>query len=314
MSKILYIGLDYYHYPTAICDAVKLDGHSIDFYPIEPRNIFFKVSRYVAKDSYRKALDEYHRDIITKTSTVSYDKVFFITTHFFSEENLALLRQTHISANFIAYHWDSIEQYNYLKTLKYFDKTTSFDRVDCEKYNLNYLPLFASGAYQNTKQNDFAVDVYTIGSIVRTERYSLVNDFRKFCIENGVSFNFHLKVTPITYFRLLLKGIIPKGVSFKTLEKDAFKKIVDNSRVALDVTNHAQSGLTMRMIENIYAGRKIVTTNVNIKREEFYDEEQVYIWNKSNCDGLLEFLKIDMTPKSFEQLSINNWVKEILEL
>lgn len=313
MSKVLYIGLDYYHYPNVISEAIKLQGDEVDFYPIEPRTLFFKITRYVAQFCYRNALDRYHKSIISKTKNIQYDKVFFITTHFFSEHNLNLLKNIQANAKFIAYHWDSISQYNYLETIKYFDETYSFDREDCQNHDLQYLPLFASGIYRFQQSKNYNNEVYTVGSIVKPARYLLVRDFRKICQDHDISYQFHLKVTPITYFRLLLHGVFPKGVSFRTLELGEMEKLVDNSLASLDVTNHEQSGLTMRMIENIYAGRKVITTNANIQKEKFYDKKQVFIWTGTNADKLKNFLKLDYTPKKINELSVNSWVQELLK-
>ena len=312
MKKILFIGLDYYNYPKTIKMELENLGYQVDYYQIEPRTLFYKTTRYIFKWLYRKSLDNYHSDIIVKTSHNNYDVVFFLTSHFFSSDNLKKLRETHSTAKFIAYHWDSIEQYDFLNTVQFFDRVLSFDRQDCIENGFEYLPLFASGIYKEIQNKKQDIDVYTVSSIVRPQRYLLIDKFRKFCLENQVSFYFYLKVTPVTYIGILRKGVIPKGVSFKTIDQLAMKDIVERSRAVLDVTNHSQSGLTMRIIENVYVGKKIITTNQNVKYEKFFNEEQIFLLNKYNIRGVKNFLKQNCKTKEYPELLIGNWLKVIL--
>ena len=311
MKKILFIGLDYYHYPKTIkIELEKLD-FQVHYYPIEPRTLFYKTTRYIFKRLYRKFLDNYHSEIITKTHAEKYDFVFFITTHFFSLENLKKLKETHSKSKFIAYHWDSIRQHNFLNTVKFFDRVLSFDRQDCIEHGFDYLPLFASGIYKNLKTKKQDIDIYTVSSVVRPRRYLLIDQFRKFCTKNNFSFYFHLKVTPVTYFRILSKGIIPKGVTFKSIDQVVMKDIASRSKAVLDVTNHIQSGLTMRVIENVSIGKKIITTNQNVKHEIFFNEDQIYILGKNNIAGIKNFLGKNCKTKEYPDLLIENWLKVI---
>ena len=311
MKKILFIGLDYYHYPKSIKMELEKLGCQVDYFPIEPRTLFYKTTRYIFKWLYRKYLNNYHSDIISKTFHNEYDIVFFITSHFFSLDNLKRLKETHSTAKFIAYHWDSIEQFDFLNTVQFFDRVLSFDRQDCIENGLEYLPLFSVGIYKELKKKKQDIDVYTVSSIVRPERYLLIDQFRKFCIDNNVSFYFHLKVTPVTYFRILLKGVMPKGVSFKTIDHLVMKDIVERSRAVLDVTNHPQSGLSIRVIENICGGKKIITTNQNVKHEKFFNGEQIYLLNRYNISGVKNFLKQNCKTKEYPELLIENWLKRI---
>ncbi len=314
MARVLYIGLDYYHYPKMICQEMESIGYKVDFSPIEPRSFFYKASRYIAKKSYKKHLDKYHQKIIEETKSTHYDKVFFITSHFMSNENLEALKKAQPAAQFIAYHWDSISQYDYLETTPFFEKIYSFDRDDCKKHGFKYLPLFASGNYSKVMQNKVKpnIDIYTVGSIVQPERYILVNEFRQFCMKNNITFYFYLKVTPVTFLRLLIKGIIPQNVSFTSIKTKKLQSIIARSRAVLDVTNHKQSGLTMRVIENVYIGKKVVTTNENIKAEPFYSPEQVFILPIKEAKVFKSFIEAVYKPHNLTELSINSWMKTIL--
>ncbi len=311
ITRVLFIGLDYYHYPDAISRGLERLGYQVDYYPIEPRTLFYKISRYILKPLYRASLDRYHHNIINKSSSIKYDKVFFITTHFFSIDNLKYLRNSQEIAEFISYHWDPISQYNYLGTVEFFEKVYSFDSVDCKKYGFKYLPLFASDTYCKIEHKDHDIDIYTVGSVMRPQRYILVQQFKDYCISNNISFYFHLKMTPITYLKILLKGIIPKGVSFRTMNIEAMRDIIARSRAVLDVPNHQQSGLTMRVIENICIGKKIVTTNPHIIGEPFYDKNQVFLLGEDNMDILKPFIRSEYKSQEHPELKLDSWLSSI---
>ncbi len=314
MNKILFIGLDYYHYPKVISDAFSAREYAVEFYPIEPRTNFFKVARYAFPNVYRKSLDQYHSELIELTSGVAYDVVFFITAHFMSDENFEVLRSSQKNATFIAYHWDSVSQYDFLSKNQFFDKVYSFDREDCERYKLDYLPLFAAGAYSENLNCESLYDVYTVASVVRPERYILIDKFRSWCKKNDITYCFYIKVTLVSYFRLILRGVLPRGVFFRGISSSEMKDLAKISRCALDVTNNKQSGLTMRVIENIYSRKKVVTTNENVVKEGFFDDRQVFLWDKNTYIGMSNFLKNDVDIGDTPELSIECWAGKILDL
>ena len=313
ISRVLFVGLNYYHYPEAISRGLERLGYQVDYYPIEPRTLFYKISRYILNPLYRASLDRYHRNIISQSSSIKYDKVFFITTHFFSIDNLKYLRNSQENAEFISYHWDPLSHYNYLGTVSFFDRTYSFDSVDCKKYGFKYLPLFASGIYDNIEQKEHDIDIYTVASLSGTQRYILAQQFKDYCISNDIKFYFHLKVTPINYLKILLQGLVPKDVSLRILEPEVMRDIVTRSRAVLDIRNHQQSGLTMRVIENICIGKKIVTTNEHIINESFYDKNQIFLLGKDNIDDLKAFIYSEYKPRQRPELKIEFWLKSIFQ-
>lgn len=313
IARVLFIGLNYHHYPQAISRGLEKLGYQVDYYPIEPRTLFYKISRYLFKSIYRVFLDRYHRNIIKQNSSIKYDKVFFITTHIFSIDNLKYLRNSQKNAEFISYHWDAISQYDYLGTVEFFEKVFSFDIVDCKKYGFIYLPLFASGIYDNIEQKEHDIDIYTVGLVARPQRNILVQQFKDYCISNDISFYFHLKMTPTAYMKILMKGVIPKDVSFSTLETEVMRDIVTRSRAVLDVPNHEQSGLTMRVIENICIGKKIVTTNVHIVNEPFYNKKQVFLLGEDNMDDLKSFIRSEYKGREHPELKLESWLRNIFQ-
>jgi hypothetical protein len=250
--------------------------------------------------------------IIDAAKGVRYDYVFFLTTLYMPVRYIQRLRDSHPDAEFIAYHWDSIGLHNnYLDNVRLFDRVFSFDSKDCARYGLNYLPLFASGVYGDIESCACDIDVYSIGTVAVLNRYILAHKFKSYCESNGVTCYLYLKVTFITYFRLLLHGVLPKDVHFKNIDEHMMRDVVSRSCAALDVPNHNQSGLTMRVIENMCIGKKLITTNVNIVNEPFYDGKQVFIIDMDNITGLKEFLTNGVDGVPHPELKLQSWLARI---
>ncbi len=329
MKKILIIGYDYYHYTSSIVKEVESLGFVVDYFSIEPNGLAYKLSRYGHKFSNRFLIgrgvkyflgklnleykNNYYQDLLARTSGLEYEKIFFLTTLFIPACFIALFRKNHPTSEFIAYHWDSLGPHNdYLDNVKYFDRIYSFDSGDCNRYGYTYLPLFASGAYDDVVFSMPTIDIYSVGTVAVLDRYFLAQQYKQLFESMGLICYLYLKVTPISYLRLLLKGVIPKNVYFRNLNPQKMSEIVSQSKSVLDVPNHKQTGLTMRVIENISIGMKVVTTNENIANEAFYDKRVVHILGVDDQIDLPAFINGDYRGPRCPELKLNSWIKKVL--
>lgn len=72
----------------------------------------------------------------------------------------------------------------------------------------------------------------------------------------------------------------------------------------------------MRTFETLGSGRKLVTTNSNIKSYPFYNDTNVYIIDRSNPNIDLEFFNREFEPIDSNLLfamSLEGWLKELFE-
>lgn len=87
---------------------------------------------------------------------------------------------------------------------------------------------------------------------------------------------------------------------------------MQRSKATFDFANHKQTGYTMRFMENLCAGRKIITNNKRALSEPFYSPNRIHVFDDLNFDGIKEFLdkplKQDGTEE-IEQFYIQNFVK-----
>ena len=80
--------------------------------------------------------------------------------------------------------------------------------------------------------------------------------------------------------------------TFFEISPNSYQKILEGSGTVFDVSNHLQSGYTMRLIENLYMNKKIITSSKNIKDENFYSPDRIFIINdfEFNISSILNFI------------------------
>jgi len=103
-----------------------------------------------------------------------------------------------------------------------------------------------------------------------------------------------------------------------SLQSKSKKEIADyflNATAIIDIQHPKQHGLTMRTIEILPLQRKLITTNSEIKRYDFYHNENIMVIDRD--DPILDeqflltpFKEID--PKIVHQYSVNGWVTKLL--
>ncbi len=316
MPKILFIGVDYYAYPLEIEKSFIRQGYDVEWHPIEPTDYWSKILKIIMPGVYKSKLDDYHADIIQKSAQTEFDIVLFIQVHQFSDENLSTLKSYQRGARFILYNWDALTTHDYRSFLPYFDKVATFDRYDADVHGIEYLPLFAIPKFFEVRRDlPKEYDLYFVGSLVTLSRVNALRKLREFCKTRNISLKLHMRCSPVMIAKMILSGQYMPGMTLISLSFGEIIDIMGRSRATLDFANHQQAGYTMRFIENMCAGQKIVTDNHRIRDECFYSPDRFLILDRDamRLDGLLEFLERPTPAAEFsEAFSIDSWSRELL--
>jgi hypothetical protein len=315
MSRILFIGLPFYTYTDRIVDSLRQKGHDVTYYPNENRSFAAKVFRAVAPRIYQRIREAYHDRIVRETESQAYDYVFFLQSHRFSHQNMARMRANHPEARFVLYNWDSLRTHDYSSHLQYFDWAKTFDRADAKKLGIGYLPLFALPEYFAVDPDaPKSFDLYFVATIGQVGRLVLVKALRDHCRANAIRLSFNLFCSPRVYWQALRKGLSIEGLRLSAMTQQEIIAILQSSKAVFDHPNHAQSGYTMRFIENMCAGRKIVTTNPLVEQEAFYTPDRFHVVKDGNFTGIREFLDRPLTSAtSFADFALDNWTDQLLK-
>lgn len=316
LMNILLIALHYHDYTANIAAELRSAGHRVSVHDIMPRTLDMKALRLLAPDMWQSRLDAHHRKILEAERGETYELVLFIQAHQMSAENMAAFRQAFATARFSLYNWDSISNHDYRPHLRAFDDVFTFDPDDARTHGLHYLPLFCSRAFQKLpRPPEDAQAVYFVGNIVNPARYDMIAAFRSYCEEAEIPFRAFMACTLPVRLKMRRSGRRPTGLSSGSIPHKAFIEMVSASTATFDFANHQQSGYTMRVFENLCAGKKIITNNERIRREPFYSPDRIHVFEGTDFSGVKAFLETPLqeADDTFPAYHIQTFVNHILE-
>jgi len=253
----------------------------------------------------------FERKLLKRLNLVNYNLMVVIggrrlSEHFCSQLNL------NYKFKKILYQWDSLGNYNYSKLIPYFDVVKTFDFRDSFERNLEYLQLFYKNQQINVLKQD--IDLLFVG-IWHSDRIQILEKFADTAEKNGLSYQFRVYCPWYIYFYL---GLIKRRISpsmfltFKKIPLNLTQNLYQRARAVIDISHPNQTGLTMRTIETIGNGKKLITTNKYISQELFYNEKMIQIFDRQNPQIDIDFLSINDCYENINHLEISNWVKELL--
>ena len=88
-----------------------------------------------------------------------------------------------------------------------------------------------------------------------------------------------------------------------------------DSEVLLDLNQKGQTALTLRVMEAIFFGKKLITNNVEVKKLDCFTENNILVIDPENIDLKLirEFLDKDFQPYTHDVLmkyDYGSWIKQ----
>lgn len=325
--KLLLIMPRFFDYPQIILEELNKMGYNVDFFDDRPSEKgFIKAVIRVKKELISAYINHYFKKVMKTVRSKKYDVILLISGQSlsFSENMIKEIKDCQQQAFFILYQWDSLKNFPYIERMqKYFDKCYSFDKSDCEKNsNLKFLPLFYSRQYEDIgkkKINNYKYDFCFIGT-AHPQKYKFINKMSKqlksvyksqfiyfFFPSRLVFFYRKFKNPEFRYAKYHEFHYMP--ISGKDMEQ-----IYLDSRCILDSPQEDQLGLTIRVMEALGAKKKLITTNADVKKYDFYRKENIYVYN-----GSFDFLNIffkepykEIEQDIYKKYSLRNWLKEIL--
>lgn len=304
-KKILFIGPVFYHYHTTIINELEQMGAQVSFFPEYADSIKIRLYRKFSPNRYIRAQHSYYQEILQKVNLNSFDYLFVIKGELLTEEFVAKVKQKCPRIITILYAWDSAKRFDYTHLIPVFDRVYTFDRQDAETLSLAYKPLFFTkevGAIGNAiglKTIDFLI----IG-VYLPERYSGLKCLMQIAKENNYTMFYRLLITKTQLLiNLFSKERLSKDVwSFKPINYDQILALYKDSRIIVDFSNVHQTGLSMRVIEALGSGNKLITTNRSIAKENFYDARCIHIIDIAD----IQIPKTFVSEPSYERLKIDH--------
>lgn len=316
----------FFGYEKRLADAIREEGYIVDLYDERPNNGFFcKTFLRLNFKFYKPVVRKYISSVIEERKDKNYDYVLIVKSEAAGEKEIEMLRRAYPNAKFILYLWDSVANVpDGEKKLSLYDKVLTFDPVDADKYSIKLRPLFFSNEYETqsqTDRQDYLYDFAFIGT-AHTNRALVVKKLAQDCQRRGTNYFSYLFLPHkmvYLYNKLTnkdFKNVSLKDIKFESITPKEITEVYKKSRCILDVEHIKQRGLTMRTIEMLGMGKKIITTNNYIKSYDFYNENNIYLIDRNSptVDENFWTSKYEPVPTEiFNRYKIKNFVRELFE-
>lgn len=325
-KKVLLLAPKFFNYENSILNEIRKLGGQADYYDERPGNDFFtKVCiRLGYKGILASKINKYYNSILEEVSDV-YDFVLIVNTESITKDILMKFREKLSKSKFIIYMWDSVKnKKGQIEFVDLVDKFITFDQNDIQfNDKIKYNPLFYIPEYEDISKSsaEYKYDLLFIGT-VHSDRYNIVKKIKNQLSSNRKMYCYFYHPSKIVF---ILKKIFDKNfrriplreVSFVSLKRDQVISLVRQSRVILDVEHPSQSGLTMRTIESFGAKRKMITSNSDIKKYDFYSELNQKVFDRNTAEIIVDDFFFDSLFESgseciYKSYSLRSWLKEIL--
>lgn len=323
-KRILLVAPTFYNYHTEIKKELEKQGYIVDYFDDRPsKNPFIKGFIKGFKSKATKLLDSYMLKIVNKTKQYHYYCVFFVANIAFEVDQIKQLRKSHPEATYILYLWDSIKNYPHnIGVLHLFDKVYSFDRDDCQKYKMKFLPLFYCDKYKKLackKQEKYEYDIASI-CVAHPIRYPIVGkllDYSKSKQIRLFSYMYLQSSLLFIYNKCFVKVFRDAKYSefnYRALSEREVLKVIESSKIVFDICNKNQIGLTMRSIEALGSQRKLITTNKDIVNYDFFDKNNIHVFDLESFEIPSEFLETEyheINENIYKKYSLSSWINTI---
>lgn len=316
-KKILFIAPIFYDYHKIIKLELESFGAKVYYFPEREHSYKFTVISNFFPSRLNKLQEKHYADILAKTKDIAFDYLFIIKGYKLPENFLIEFRKLHHDAKTMMYQWDSEINNKYVHLIKRFDKVFSFDRNDVSNFpDLRYLPLFYTEDIkkwrQLNEQNKETNDILYFG-FYQKRRYEVMKEAMSFAKENNIKLKTFLYVPLSNYIKerfLKNNKIDLKFISFKPLKRNEYLKLLFDSKVVFDTSSINQTGLSMRVIETIGAGKKLITYNKYIKDEDVYNPDEHLIFDGNSYEDILSFINKPSSP-NYGNYFLTDWLRAI---
>ncbi|SDH79764.1 hypothetical protein SAMN05421846_10287 [Chryseobacterium taeanense] len=175
----------------------------------------------------------------------------------------------------------------------------SFDEEDCKKYNLKFNTTFYLNNIEIDNNSIKEYDVLFLGA--DKKRKILLDKINNDLIAANIKTLFHIVPD---------KGQ-PNPQNIKPLLYSDYLKLVSQSKCIFDYIQKGQSGNTVRTMESIFFRKKLITNDINIQKELFYDPANIFILEYDDFNTIDEFINTpfkELKSEIVDYFDFSNWL------
>ncbi len=318
-KRILFIGIGFYDYETGIVERLRSRGAHVDsFLALPPllRHSVVANSLGLMGIEGTPLIRRHERDMLRRASGVAYDQILVIKSTELRPAFLEALRRQQRRAEFILYQWDSLARMRGIdERLPFFDRVLTFDKQDAVTHpHFAFRPLFyRDGSISPSLVAEGTITHLCFVGWLHSDRLEMIRRLQAAAESQGLSFQVYLYTGLRTYARLLLRKNA-RDVHVRTLPYSALLDCYRRATVIVDLPHAEQSGLTMRAIETVGMGRKLMTTARDVVNYDFYASGNVHLLRAEAMQFDAAFVREPAKPYAEDirgRYSLDAWIDEV---
>ena len=321
-KNILFISPEFFGVDKEIISNLrKLGANVIWFDERAVKSSFGRAVNSINPALFNCYSNRYYKSIIDTVSG-DIDIILVIKGDMITPKTIDSFRNRWPKAELILYLYDPVINIHGIESkLSLYDRVISFEPKDCKKYGFEFRPLFSD--FSNTeieRNNEFDICFY---GTMYGDRFDIVYQVRELCEKKCMrfySFCFLRGKFMALYYMVTNKGFRKlglKSISFKPKSASELSNIVKKSKTILDANDINQQGLTIRTLETLLSGKKMITTNSDIANYDFYNPNNILIVSRDQISIPDSFFESDYETISEEVLSkytATGWIKDVFKL
>lgn len=250
------------------------------------------------------------------------DQVLVIKGEAMIPAAVTALRQAFPKAHFSYYLWDSVRNVgNAPDIAPLFDAVATFDAEEARRFGWRYRPLFASTPAQPTDGGTQKLYDWSFIGTIHSDRARVIRRLRH-ALPERTSFVFGYFPSPLIALAHRLKDPAintdpPGTISLDPMPGEQMRQIVDQSKAIIDVEHPRQTGLTMRTVETLLAGRKLITTNRQVQQSALFHPSRVHVIDREAPSVPNAFFDTPFEPlptQTAADYGLEAWVQDLVQL
>jgi hypothetical protein len=317
-KSILFFSPKFFNYEKEIKLSLEKLGAKVVWFDDRPSNTFIsKVLIRLNKNILKNITEKYYKEILGSIELQHFDYILFISPESLTRSCLKRIKDKFKSSKFILYMWDSFDNKQSFELLDLFDSILTFDSKDAKTHNLKLRPLFYIDAYKK-KEDKIVYNLLFIGT-AHSDRYNFIKKHIE-PLFNGreIKLYFFLSSRKLFWLKKIFdrnfSNIEYSDISFEPLSHQENATFMNKSKIILDINHPGQIGLTMRTFETLGLQKKLITTNSDIIKYDFYDRNNILVIDRENPKIDEDFINNPFNPSDNSILykySIYGWLNDV---
>jgi hypothetical protein len=322
-ADVLLIGGSFFGYAKEIIAEIERRGRKVLWFDDRPgTDAVTKGLLRIAPSLVASRTAQLEEQILQQSRTQPIRDVLVIKGEALTPSGIARLRAALPNARFALFFWDSYLNMpaNTPEKVSHFDAAFTFDPVDARSDSrLKYRPLFYIERFARLPSVPMDIDLLFVGTD-HSDRLSVLRRVAA-ALPAGMSFLQILysrskllhTLTKVSFPRRWKRG--GERFVFEPLSRDEIATLIARARVVLDIERSVQQGFTMRTIELLGAGKKILTTNPHIVDADFFEPANIAVIDRRRPVFSSDFMRSEYRPPDpciIHRYTLSAWLEEVL--